>query len=116
MSFFTGRKEEDSEALIERTHFMYDGLPQFFRNFVKCQRTHCNLKFTNRSEIKGVAQGGDQFRSYTLSGVFIDEAAKQSEMAEMIKAAIPAVGQNGRITVVSSAAPSSFADLVFDRQ
>lgn len=114
-TFFASRKEIDSEALCQRTHFMYTKQPDFLKDFVKCEKTSCKLEFSNRSIIRGIAQGADQFRSYTLSGLLIDEASFQEELPDMIKAAIPAVGQRGRITVVSSAAPSYFADMVFDR-
>lgn len=114
-TFFSSQKEIDAEALCERTAFMYSKLPQFIKDFVQIDRKSCFLEFSNRSAIRGIAQGADHFRSYTLSGLFLDEGSTQQELPSMIKAAIPAIGQRGKITIVSSAAPSYFAELVFDR-
>tara|TARA_R110000868_G_scaffold242882_9_gene498519 strand:- start:2003 stop:2410 length:408 start_codon:yes stop_codon:yes gene_type:complete len=114
-TFFISKKEDDAEALCERTHFMFTKLPPFFQDFIKVDRKQCFLGFSNRSQITGAPQGEDQTRSQTLSGLVLDEAVYNERLGPTIMASIPAIGENGRITLLSSAGPSSFADIVFDR-
>ncbi len=113
--FFSSKKEEDSQAMIERTHYMYEGLPMWMKELAPVDKKHCKLIFAkNRSQIIGIPAGADQLRSYTPTDIFADEAAFQLELKAMLAAAIPAIGQRGRIVLASSAAPSFFSDLVFD--
>jgi hypothetical protein len=114
-TFFCSKKDQDADALCERTHFMYSKQPEFLRDYVKCDRTFNKLSFSNRSVIRGVPQGAEQTRGFTLSGLLIDEAVYVEELSPMLMASIPAIGQNGRITLVSSAGPSTFAEIVFDK-
>lgn len=115
-TFFCSKKELDAEALCERTHFMYSKQPEFLREYVKIERTFNKLSLSNRSTIRGIPQGPEQTRGFTISGLMIDEAVYVDELAAMLMAAIPAVGQQGRITLVSSAGPSTFSNIVFDQE
>lgn len=101
--------------MIERTYYMYEGLPRWLKEISPIEKKHCKLlSEKNRSQIIGVPAGADQLRSYTPTDIFADEAAFQSELKAMLAAAIPAIGQRGRIVLASSASPSYFRDLVFD--
>ncbi len=115
-TIFSSKKENDAIHLIERTALMWQRLPKFMREMNECTQLQASLKFANRSVIKGVPAGADQVRSLTLTGIFSDEMAFQEEAAPMLAAAIPTLGKNGRITCVSSAGPSYFAELISDSQ
>lgn len=121
LTFFVSKKEIDSDANVQRSLVMYERLPKFYREFCapadkKTPYTFCQLKFANRSRIWGIPSGGDQMRQYTASGIFLDEMSFLDEIKEQLASAIPTLGQKGRITGVSSAAPSYFGDLVFQHE
>ena len=120
LEFFVSKKEEDADANILRSLFIYQHLPKFYRNYCPGVNkagdpyTYCNLKFTNRSRMWGIPSGGDQMRQYTASDIFSDEGAFQEGLKEQLASAIPTLGLDGGIAIVSSAAPSFFQDLCFD--
>lgn len=58
-----------------------------------------------------IPQGGDVLRQRTASGLFIDEAAFQPDLAASIRAAQPMLKRGGRIDCVSSAEPGYFEEL-----
>jgi hypothetical protein len=94
---------------------MFTKLPPFYQDYVKCDRKMNYLGFSNRSQITGAPQGADQVRSQTLSGLLLDEAVYNEELGPTIMAAIPAIGRFGRLTLISSAGPSTFKSIVFDQ-
>ncbi len=118
--FFVSKKEEDADANIQRSLYIYNNLPKWYRAYCPGvgkngdPYTYCNLRFQNRSRCWGIPSGGDQTRQYTASDIFIDEGAFQEFMKEQLASAIPTLGKRGGIAIVSSAAPSFFQDLVFD--
>lgn len=120
--FFVSKKEEDASANVERSLFIYNNLPKWYKAFCPGVGkggdpfTFCNLRFDNRSRIWGIPSGGDQTRQYTASDIFIDEGAFQEMMKEQLASSIPTLGKHGGIAIVSSAAPSHFQDLVEDRE
>jgi hypothetical protein len=121
MTFFVSKKEVDSDSNVQRALVMYEKLPRWYRDFCppadkKTPYTFCQLKFANRSRIWGIPSGGDQMRQYTASGIFLDEFAFLDEVKEQLASAIPTLGRHGRITGVSSPAPSYFGDLVFQNE
>lgn len=80
------------------------------------QYIYCSATFSrSRSEILAVPAGAKHYRQRTLTGAFVDEAVFTEEMDEVLAAAKPALGKVGKFTAISSAGPSYFADLVFDR-
>lgn len=112
--FFQSKKEEDAAALIERAKFIYDHQPAWMKE--PAQKKSCEIFFPEKnSRIKGIPQGADQIRSYTASGIFIDEAAFQPGAREAFTAAKPSIDGGGRITMVSSANPGFFETLVNDK-
>lgn len=93
---------------------MYDHLPPIIKEWRRVEKTFCNLKFSNRSQIIGVPEGSKHFRQYTITSLFLDEAAFIDEVSETLAAVKPALGEIGKFTAVSSASPGAFCNLVFD--
>jgi hypothetical protein len=119
LTFVQSKKEEDADATLERAQVMYDHLPKFMRDWQPIsggRKTFCHMKFKrNRSHLWAIPQGADHVRQYTATGYLIDEMAFQEEMEKVLAAAAPGLGPNGWIAGVSSAAPSYFQLLVFDK-
>lgn len=116
LCFFQSKKEEDSEENLVRVEQMYDSLPGWMKDRNPMKKTYCNIVFEqNKSRMKGVPQGHRHYRQYTPSSLFLDEVTYIEELHETVKAVQPALRRGGRLTGISSAGPSEFADLVFDR-
>jgi hypothetical protein len=114
---FVSKKEDDSDDLIGKAHFILQNLdPSFPQEFIpKCEKTINLLHFPEiNSKIEGFASGADQLRQYTLSGLFADELAFWDNAEQMYSAAVPTLEGGGRFTGVSSPAPGFFKRLVFD--
>jgi hypothetical protein len=82
--------------------------------------TYCHLDFYRMGDKErklalnrmwAIPQGGDVLRQHTASGLFIDEAAFQPDLAASIRAAQPMLKGGGRIDCVSSAEPGYFEEL-----
>lgn len=67
------------------------------------------------SEIVAVGQGADQLRQYTVTAIFADECAFWEEAEGTYSASLPTLQGGGRLTMVSSANPGFFSELVHDR-
>jgi len=72
------------------------------------------IRFGNRSNIKGLPEGGSKIRGCQISALLSDEFAFQESAKEAFKASKPAVGKTGKITLISSAEVSFFYELVSD--
>lgn len=95
---------------------MWEKLPEWQRDWQPLKYTYCSAFFPrSRSQITAVPEGARHFRQKTLTGTMIDEGAFTNELRESVAAAKPALGVNGRLTIVSSAAPGEFEELVFDK-
>lgn len=95
---------------------MHDKLPAWIKEWQPIKRTHCMMEFPrSRSKIIAVPQGPEHTRGYTVTGKFIDEAAFQDDLDKTLASDRPAVGKTGRITIISSAQPGTFADLTFNK-
>lgn len=95
---------------------MWERLPDWQKEWQPMKYTYCNAAFPrSRSTIIAVPQGSAAFRQKTLTGAFIDEAAFTDNLQESVAAAKPALGDSGRLTLVSSASPGDFSRLVFDQ-
>lgn len=123
--FFQGRrtgliskKEEDAAALIKRQKFVLENLDysQIPKSVIPAwEIKHCQIDFPElNSTIRGVPQGEDQIRGYTFSGILADESAFWEKAEETYSATIPALGANGKLVMLSSAAPGFFKKIVFD--
>lgn len=116
LTFFQNKKEDDAEANLKRAFTMHSRLPAWMQEWQPIKQTYCNLSFPrSRSEIRGVPAGAHHVRGFTATGVFEDEMGFTEQCDEVLAAIKPALGKSGRFTGVSSATPSYFCELVFDR-
>lgn len=115
---FVSKKEEDSAELVKRAEFIYDHIPQDVipRDLLPRKKSRYGvLEFPDiNSKIEGFAQGADQLRQFTFSGIFADEMAFWENAQKMYSSAVPTLEGGGRFTGVSSPAPGFFKLLVFD--
>lgn len=118
------KKEEDSDQLVERCHFIMNHLDEsVFPKEIRPQveRTFCRMEFPELiSQINGYPSGADQLRQYTFSRIFGDEFAFWPNAEEMYVGAKPTIeasdsGPGGQIVLVSSRSPGFFKRLVYDR-
>lgn len=105
--FFQSKKEEDAKNLKRRASFIYLRLPRFLQVPHVVKDTKIEFP-TLESEIWAIPQGGEHVRSYTLSGLFSDEAALQDEIEDAYNAALPSLGNNGKLTLVSTPKGKNF--------
>ncbi len=121
---FVSKKEEDSYELVKRAEFIYrkipawrippELLPKIRNNSVT--RKPPILEFEeNGSKIQGFPQGEDQLRQFTLSGILEDECAFWEDAEGSYAGAKPTTDGGGRLTLISSRAPSFFKKVVFDQ-
>lgn len=116
LNFIQSKKEKDSDEVLERTHLVYSKLPLFMRNWQPVKRTFCHMDFKrNRSRLWAVPEGAEHLRSYTATGLLSDETVYQNDVEKMLTAADPALGKTGRMTMISSAGPSAFELIAFDK-
>ena len=98
--------------------FIYDHVPKDFippEYLPKAEPVYGSIRFPeNNSEIRGFAQGSDQTRQFTFSGILADEMAFWEDAQKMYSSAMPTLEGGGRFTAISSAAPGFFKRLVFD--
>jgi len=116
---FVSKKEEDSDELVKRAKFILDNIPEdkLPRELIpKYEYVYGKLRFPEtRSLIQGFAQGADQLRQFTLSGMLFDEIAFWEKAQETYSASFPTLEGGGRITLISSPGPGFFKRLVFDQ-
>lgn len=119
MNFIQSKKEEDSDQVLERAYTIYQKLPLFMRNWQPLssgKKTFCEMKFIrNRSILWAIPEGSEHLRQYTASGLLNDESVYQDDVEKMLTAAIPSLGKRGRLTMISSAGPSCFEQICFDK-
>lgn len=109
--FLQSKKEKDAFDLLGRMKFIWENQPFFMRPF--CKWTEGEAKFSYlRSMVRAIPQGGDQIRMQTASSILMDEVGFMEEAEEAYTAAKPSIDGGGRITMVSTANPGFFCDLV----
>lgn len=115
---FVSKKESDSDELVQRASFIMENYnPAILPKEVlpKAKYTENSLYFPEMdSKIQGFPSGANQLRQFTFSGLFFDEMAFWPEGEKAYAAAYPTIEGGGRVTVVSSAAPSFFQRICFD--
>lgn len=120
LNFIQSKKEEDSDALLRRCFFIYEKQEPWLKAMYPAEYSYCHLRFYRPDdrdrklpigELWAIPQGGDVLRQHTASGLFIDEAAFQPDLAASIRAAQPMLKGGGRIDCVSSAEPGYFEEL-----
>lgn len=117
--FFAARKEGRNESqgsleLVKRAKHIIDHLKGFQVPFVKQNVGSLYCEKTG-SQIEAVPEGSNQFRQLTATALFFDEFAFWENPRATYTGAIPTIEANGRVTIVSTAYPSFFENLVFDR-
>lgn len=113
--FYQSKKEEDANAILDRTKFSYYRLSNRLKwgnaepNMIsatespKERSVYCKLEFPwLNSQIIAVAQGADVLRSRTASAIFSDEMAFQEKAESAFAAAKPTIDGGGKFTGVSS--------------
>ena len=124
LNFIQSKKEEDSDALVQRCFFIYEHQEPWLKAMYPAKYSYCHIDFylpgskaqkIPVSRIWGIPQGGDVLRQHTASGLFIDEGAFQPDLESSVRAAQPMLAGGGRIDIVSSAQPSYFQELVEGR-
>jgi hypothetical protein len=110
--------EKKSDAIVDKAKFIYDHIPQGELLLPKLKggrKTYCAMEWPGLySMLLGVAQGPNQMRGPTATALFLDECAFWEQARASITAAKPTIEGGGRLTLVSSANPSFFKDVVFD--
>jgi len=129
---FQSKAESDADELIKRLKHIWDNEPSFLKKYYEKDwkeiKLHANPANKGRhtywkfeipaikSRIIGLAQGWDQVRMLTLSGMFSDEAAYQPEMDAAYTGLKPTLSSGWRFTAVSTAEENTFfEDAIFDR-
>ncbi|HJY45275.1 MAG TPA: hypothetical protein VJ301_11685 [Propionibacteriaceae bacterium] len=113
--FFVSSKEEKSAELVERAKGIVARLPP--DRMMPVPTYHRNsppeLRFLETgSKILGVPEGADQLRQYTATAVFADELGSWEWPRAAYAAIKPTIEGGGRLTIVSSAYPGFFRELV----
>lgn len=112
------KKEEDADDLLERMAFILKNIPEDVLPkdlMPKWVKTYGCIDFPEiGSRILGFPSGSDQLRSYAASGILADECAFWPEAEEMYAATFPIIEEDGKMTMISSAAPGFFKKLVHD--
>lgn len=109
---------EDADALLERR---WTSMKLERKLFPHIPWPHATRKvgfitWDNGSVMMAIKQGADKVRSYTFSAIMSDEMAFQDEAEESYTAAVPTIeGGDAKYTGISTAHPSFFEKLVFDR-
>jgi hypothetical protein len=115
---FQSKKEEDSDALVQRAKFILENIPNDVlpRELIpEWKYTYGKITFPEiGSQIMAFAQGADQLRQYTVSRLLLDEFAFWDKAEESYSAAAPTLEGGGSLTILSSAAPGFMKRLVED--
>jgi len=107
---------EGSAELVKRIKFMHEHLPPEVRA-PRLEYQFARIRFPEvNSEIVGIGQGADQLRQYTATAVLFDEFAFWEEAQPTYGASFPTLEGGGRLTIISSANPGFFKQLVHDEQ
>lgn len=108
--FVQQTKEDDSDWLVrERCKFIWDHLPEWLRFYAmggigtEASYKYCKVGFPNESQVWGIAQGSDQLRKFTATGIFSDEVAIQDQFKDAYTAIAPLAEDGCRVRLVSSA-------------
>lgn len=111
------KKEEDSDELVQRCHFMWQNIDENDLGFRKPNAIYKYTSLTfpeSGSEIKGFPQGADQLRQRGCSRIGCDEMAYWTQARATFVSLKPTITGGGQILVVSTRYPGFFKDLVED--
>lgn len=124
-----GKKAEDTNEMLERMAIMYRELPEIVRKRHPMEQKFGRLDFPpvrdqggaiicGDSKICGIPQPdemGNQVRQFTYSEFVLDEFAFQINDEAVYHALLPALGDEGMLLIISTAAPGHFQTLYDDR-
>lgn len=109
------KKEADANELILRTVQMYSSLPWWMKEWNPMMNIYCYMELgKTKSRIFGIPSGADQLRGYQPSGLMSDETVFQVDVDKALAAIRPAIRGGGRLTMISSAGPGFFGQMVLD--
>jgi hypothetical protein len=113
--FFVSSKEEKSAELVERARGILARLPKARIGTVtvkpRAQPPQIQLVETG-SKVVGVPEGPDQLRQYTASAILADEFGTYENPRACFSAMRPTIDGGGRLTILSSAYPGFYRELV----
>jgi len=115
--FFVSKKEADADELVRRAKFIYEEIPDDI--WPKGLRPKFHYKENHllfpeiHSSINAVAQGADQLRQQTASGIFMDEFGFWERCEETYTASKPTIEGGGRVSIVSTPPPRFGTDPTF---
>lgn len=116
---FVSKKEEDADTLGERAKYILEHIPEDIlpKAFIPAwKKTYCHLEFPEiNSKIQSFPSGSDQLRMHGFSGLLFDEMAFWDNAPAAYSSAFPTIEAGGRMTAVSSPAPSFFKNVVYDK-
>jgi len=136
--FIMSSKQEKSAELIERSTgiltrmpagstlpvWQWDGRPADRGATLKAWGYHATgtvrggvpmIEFTNGARLWGVGEGADQLRQYGATAVFCDEIGTWANPRASYGAIRPTIEGGGQLTMVSSAYPGFWGDVVSGR-
>jgi hypothetical protein len=110
--------ELKSNRLLDRAEFIRQHIPTGELILPKLKgnkKTWCTMEWPGIfSRLIGVAQGANQLRGETATALMFDEVGYWERCRESITASKPCAESGGKVTLISSANPSFFKDVVFD--
>ncbi len=117
--FFTSKKSEDANDLVQRSFILWQSMPEFLRLAHPVELSYGRLRFFRPgqkeglpvSEIRAIPSGGDVLRMHVASGIWCDEFGFQVGQRATLSAAMPTVQGGGRIDIVSSAEPGILEEM-----
>lgn len=99
----TCKKEEDADALLERMWVQHRNVPELVRP--KAKRSYGKLVIAHdgaESRIQAAAQNSDDPRSYTFSGIWIDEASHTDNVADLVASSGPTTMAGGKLVLTTT--------------
>jgi hypothetical protein len=112
--FFVSSKEEKSGDLIERAHGILARLPieGGGGRLVERKNSPPTLRLDNDAMLMGIAEGADQLRQYTATAILADEFGTWQYPRAAFSAMRPCIDGGGRLTLLSSAWPGTWGDMI----
>ena len=113
--FFVSSKEDKSAELVERAAGILARLPTWAGGGVPSRQSSAPPTLyldATESQIIGVAEGADQLRQYTATAILADEFGTWQWPRLAYAAMRPCIDGGGRLTLVSSAYPGFWRDLI----
>jgi len=113
--FFVSSKEEKSAELVERARGILARLPRELVGEVKVHHKNSPPEIRllgNGAKIWGISEGADQLRQYTATAILADEFGHWEWPRNAFTAMRPCIDGGGRLTILSSAYPGFYRELV----